>query len=123
MQVEDPMILCMTPCPKPRMTRSDKWQKRPAVMRYWAFCEELRIRLPRDYDLIDKHVHFILPMPSSWSEKKKVMMDGQPHTQRPDLSNLLKSLEDAHQAEDNTIHRYRSLSKAWGRAGAIILNK
>lgn len=113
--------LDLTPVPKPRMTRADKWKQRPCVLRYWAFCEELRLKLPRDFDLTGKDITFILPMPKSWSKKKKIEMDGMPHMQRPDLSNLLKALEDAHQAEDSTIYGYTGLWKLWGREGAIVI--
>jgi hypothetical protein len=27
-----------------RMTRADKWKQRPAVMRYRAFCDEVRLK-------------------------------------------------------------------------------
>jgi Holliday junction resolvase RusA-like endonuclease len=39
-------------------------------------------------------VNFYMPMPSSWSEKKKAKMDGKPHVFKPDFSNLLKFVED-----------------------------
>lgn len=32
----------LTPVPKPRMTKSDAWRKRPCVMRYWAFKDKVR---------------------------------------------------------------------------------
>lgn len=38
--IEYPIV----PVPKPRMTQRDKWQKRPAVMRYRAFCDEVRAK-------------------------------------------------------------------------------
>jgi hypothetical protein len=55
------------PIGKPRMTRSDKWKKRPEVMRYRAFCDEVRLRkltMPES----GAHVTFVLPMPASWSK-------------------------------------------------------
>lgn len=63
------MIYAITPMGKPRMTRSDKWKKRPEVLRYRAFCDEVRARgviLPESRS----HIIFILPMPQSWSKKK-----------------------------------------------------
>lgn len=33
-------------------------------------------------------------MPASWSQKKRAAMNGQPHTQRPDLDNIQKALLD-----------------------------
>lgn len=115
------MIYDITPCPKPRMTQRDKWSKRPAVMRYRAFADECRLKgvtLQSDDSVI-----FYYPMPKSWSEKKKKRMDHTPHTQRPDLSNLLKALEDAVCEEDSHIHRYLLLQKVWARTGAIEISR
>lgn len=110
----------ITPCPKPRMTQRDHWQKRPAVMRYRAFCDECRLRgvaLPEQ----GAGVTFILPMPKSWSEKKKRMMNGVAHKQKPDITNLLKALEDALYGDDSAIWHYEGLCKRWGREGRIII--
>lgn len=77
----------ITPVGKPRMTRADKWKQRPPVMRYRMFCDEARlhgIRVPEN----GAHITFVLPMPKSWSKKKRAAMDGQPHQQKPDLDNL-----------------------------------
>lgn len=66
------------PMGKPRMTRADKWKKRPEVMRYRAFCDHVRllgIYMPES----NSHVTFVLPMPNSWSKKKRAEMNGQPH--------------------------------------------
>ena len=35
----------ITPTPKPRMTKSDRWESRPCVNRYWSFKEELNLIL------------------------------------------------------------------------------
>ncbi len=58
----------ITPMGKPRMTRADKWKKRPEVLRYRAFCDEVRLQgveLPES----GSHVTFILPMPASWGKR------------------------------------------------------
>ncbi len=107
------------PVAKPRMTRSDKWKKRPCVMRYRNFCDQVRfagITLP-DFGY---HVIFVLPMPKSWSEKKKKAMDGQRHQQVPDKDNLEKGLLDCLFKDDSHIWDGR-VSKIWGREGQIII--
>lgn len=107
------------PCPAPRMTQSDKWNKRPCVMRYFAFrdeCKLLKVKLP-----VKAHITFIMPMPKSWSGKKKDREDGQPHTCKPDLDNLLKALLDALYADDGHIHDIR-VNKIWGFEGAILVD-
>jgi Holliday junction resolvase RusA-like endonuclease len=60
-------------------------------------------------------------MPKSWSKKKRERMDGQPHRQRPDLSNLIKALEDSLYEDDSKIWQYRGLEKRWGETGQIII--
>ena len=111
----------ITPMAKPRMTRSDAWRNppRPIVARYWKFkswCVLEKVALP----CYGSHVTFVLPMPDSWSEKKKKQFDGQPHTQSVDLDNLLKGLCDAIYGNDSVIYDIH-VTKRWGREGKIII--
>jgi Holliday junction resolvase RusA-like endonuclease len=119
------MILDIDPCAKPRMTRSDKWKKRPAVLKYRAFCDllnwTLHVNHLDDLDLNSKHIIFIISMPKSWSKKKKASMASEPHTQKPDLDNLLKALFDAIYGDDSHIHTIHA-SKMWGWHGAIHID-
>ncbi len=105
------------PVPKPRMTQSDKWKKRPAVVKYWSFVDEVQHRC------VELHagdsIIFTMPMPKSWSAKKKREMVGTPHLFRPDLSNLLKALEDAVHQEDSMLWWYKDIKKVWGVTGTI----
>lgn len=116
------MIYEITPVPKPRMTRSDKWKTRPCVMRYRSFadkCRLLDIKLPeRGAEII-----FYMPMPKSWSKKKQAMMVGKPHRQRPDISNLVKAIEDALYSDDSTIWNYKGLTKLWSDKGRISIKE
>ncbi len=108
----------INPIPKPRQTRSDVWKKRPCVMRYRAFADQVRfakIKLPES----GANVQFFIAMPDSWSEKKKAQYNNTRHQQRPDLSNLLKALEDAVHGEDSHIWHYSSVCKLWAYEGAI----
>ncbi|MDU3478938.1 MAG: RusA family crossover junction endodeoxyribonuclease [Citrobacter sp.] len=84
----------ITPMGKPRMTRADKWKKRPEVLRYRAFCDEVRLQ---GVELRESgsHVTFILPMPASWSKKKRAELNGKPHQAKPDFDNMMKALMDA----------------------------
>lgn len=112
----------IAPMGAPRMTRADAWKKRPIVERYHAYRDELRLRLGNNYVVPPcLHIVFIIPMPSSWSEKKKCEMDGQPHTQKPDFDNLVKGFTDAF-GEDSYIWNAR-IVKLWGRKGAIEIEK
>lgn len=95
---EGPLHIEVTPMGKPRMTRRDVWAKRPVVVAYRAYGDELRLRLP-GYELPPSlDIIFHLPMPPSWSAKKRQEMAGKPHQQKPDIDNLLKAFMD-HLAE------------------------
>ena len=119
------ITLNIVPVAKPRMTQSDKWKKRKPVVKYWKYKEDLKLLcfLCRWKPQEDLDIKFILPMPTSWSEKKRVEMDGQPHKSRPDLDNLVKAFEDALLIEDSHVHTYTNITKTWGRNGSIILRR
>ncbi len=107
------------PIPKPRMTRSDKWKKRKCVMRYWGYKDMVRglkIILPE----CGCYIIFYLPMPKSWSKKKKVENTGKAHKQTPDLDNLLKALFDALFENDSHIWSYKA-TKLWNYEGSIVI--
>lgn len=110
----------ITPVPKPRMTQKDRWAKRPAVLRYRAFCDEVRLRgvsIPES----GAHVTFVLPMPRSWSKEKRAEMEGRPHQQKPDVDNCTKALLDALFEEDSGIWDLRT-TKLWGSEGKIVVS-
>lgn len=115
------MLYKITPVPKPRQTRSDKWKKRACVERYRAFKDEIRAKgLRIDGDTVD--VVFGLPMPKSWSKKKHVAMCGMPHQNVPDIDNLAKSLLDATNTDDKRIWKLKAC-KYWSETGFIMLNE
>lgn len=112
------MVISITPLAKPRMTRSDKWNRRLVVMRYRAYGDELRLRLP-NYALPDEFkVTFNIPIPTSWSTKKRESMKGQPHTIRPDIDNLTKALMD-HLAKEDSYIWHVDAKKVWSEKGSI----
>jgi len=107
------------PVPKPRMTKRDKWLSppRPAVSRYWSFKDrvrELGISVPES----GSHLTFFLPMPKSWTKKKKALMDGCPHQQTPDKDNLEKALLDAIYDQDCHVWDSR-VTKRWSSEPGI----
>ncbi len=108
------------PVPKPRQSIRDKWSPSKSTLRYRLFADELRYQaMDMKFVLPDSFaVEFIIPMPKSWSIRQKSLMNGRPHKQTPDLSNLLKSLEDALRKEDKEIWDVHA-SKRWGETGLI----
>lgn len=111
-------IYNITPVPAPRMTRSDKWKKRPVVLKHFAFRDECKLK--KITVKSGDSIIFVLPMPKSWSKKKKAEYDSKPHEQKPDLDNLCKSLLDAIYEDDSHIHTL-NLKKIWGYDGKIII--
>jgi len=65
---------------------------------------------------------FVLPMPKSWKEARRMEYDGKAHQSRPDLSNLVKAFEDALCPSDEVIHTYRNVRKVWGKSGQIVIH-
>ena len=64
------------------------------------------------------HVIFYIPMPTSWSKRKKEELDTMPHQQKPDIDNLQKALLDAVFEDDCHVWRVFA-EKRWSRTGAI----
>lgn len=107
-------------CPKPRMTQRDKWQERPSVVRYRAFCDLARLSAPSDLpqnpDLVKLRIQ--IEVPKSWSKKKKQKMIGTPHRVKPDWDNLAKAVCDALWSEDSGIYK-AEVEKIWGETSQI----
>ena len=111
------MLIKIDPIAKPRMTRADKWNKRECVLRYRAFCDELRLKHRGAFpDAVV--MNFTLPMPASWSEKKKTTYAGRDHTCKPDIDNLIKAVMDALLLDDAAVWAVCAF-KYWGREGSI----
>lgn len=85
-------------------------------MRYRAFADECRAK---GVSVVNgATVIFYLPMPKSWSKKKKESMIGKGHQQKPDVDNLLKAVMDAVLKEDCRIYDIHS-KKFWAEKGGI----
>lgn len=113
----------VTPVPKPRMTQSDRWKKRPAVVRYYQYKDDLVFEaLAQGFVLSDEvELDFYLPMPKSWSKKKQAEMDGKPHQAKPDIDNMAKAVMDALLDEDSHVWSLRA-RKFWATKGSVIIN-
>jgi hypothetical protein len=122
--VNTPMLLTLyqiAPVPAPRMTRADAWKKRPVVVQYHAFqsalCSEVMLDVLHDrIKLRDLFSHvgirFYVPMPPSWSKKKRALMAGAPHEAKPDNDNFLKAFFDSLFEQDSCAWDARS-QKRW----------
>ena len=91
-------VFKVAPMPKPRMTRADRWKKRPIVEKYWAYKDAIREEQgPFRFPHSGASVVFYMPIPKSWSKKKKAAALDSPHqkVKSCDIDNLLKALWDA----------------------------
>jgi len=105
---------------KPRMVRSDRWAKRPCVLRYWEFSDRL-INQAREFVLGNSFdVVFYIAMSKSWSKKKKKEKLYTVHDQKPDTSNMLKSIEDILMKDDSCIW-HPSPYKFWAEESSIYI--
>lgn len=65
-----------------------------------------------EFPVSNAYFKFYLPMPKSWSARKKRLHSFEPHQQVPDASNLHKAIEDACSKKDRCNWDYRA-SKFW----------
>ena len=101
------------PIAKPRMTRSDKWKKRPCVVKYREYKDRIRDAvkdIPDDIDMV--HILCFFELPKSWSQNKKTELMGTAHRQRPDCDNVLKGVLDALLQDDSGVYDAR-VQKYW----------
>jgi Holliday junction resolvase RusA-like endonuclease len=102
------------PMGKPRMTQRDKWAKRPVVLRYRAFADHARASAPIDLPPFPESVSWTayLPLPDSWSQKKKGAHAGRLHQSKPDRDNIDKAILDALWESDSCI-AHGVVEKRW----------
>jgi Holliday junction resolvase RusA-like endonuclease len=116
-----------------RMTKSDTWKTNPnhpdpakrqrkVVQEYFNFknsllwqAKSLQFELKTHLDVL-----FLIPMPNTWSKKKKEQMNGLPHKQKPDTDNLTKSVKDALKKDDSDVW-WEKAEKRWAYKGSIII--
>lgn len=118
-----------------RMTQSDRWKTNPnhadprrrqrkSVSQYFSFknlmvlqSKEMNFELDEYLDAV-----YFIPMPNSWSNKKKEQMNGMPCKSKPDTDNITKAVKDALLKDDSEIWWERA-EKRWAYKGSIILFK
>jgi Holliday junction resolvase RusA-like endonuclease len=111
------------PMGKPRMTQRDKWKQRDVVLRYYAFKDAVNLYAnSQNFKLVNGLAYtYVIPMPKSWSKKKRAEFNGRPHQQKPDIDNLEKALFDSLLKDDSVIWYTKDRMKVWGEEGKIII--
>jgi Holliday junction resolvase RusA-like endonuclease len=116
-----------------RMTQSDRWKLNPnhkdplkrqreVVTRYFEFKDkikaqstEMKFKLSGVLEIV-----FLVPMPFTWSEKKKVKHNKQPVKTRPDIDNYVKAFMDALEFEDGFVWKIIA-EKRYAFKGSILV--
>lgn len=105
------------PIGKPRMTQRDVWMKRPCVVQYYQFKDAIR-KAAKDagYDesmvILQIRLIAFIAIPKSWSKRRVSAVAGRAHDQKPDISNILKAVEDSLTDDDSKIF-YVDAEKYW----------
>ena len=109
------------PVTAPRQSQSSRWKPTPHIQRYRCYRDELRIRCnAAKFTLSDQiEMIFYLPMPKSWSKRRKLQMDNQPaKSNSKDIDNLAKAVMDALLPQDRHVWRIVA-SKFWAYSGGV----
>jgi len=120
--VDKELVININPIGKPRMSRSDRWKKRPCVVRYFAYSNKIKevMKLQNFEPANELIMTFHIEMPKSWSKKKKAKMLGEPHQQKSDIDNIVKGCLDSILKKDETVWKI-SASKRWSVTPKIII--
>lgn len=95
-----------SPVPKPRMTRSDVWRKppRPSVARWYEFKDLFSIAAREAGIYPGDEIHELY-VRIHLKPRGRGRARGGWHIEKPDLSNVLKAIEDALTDNDEMIYR------------------
>ena len=116
-----------------RMTQSDKWktnpfhidpkkQQRKSVTKYFEFKNKIQAQsLEMNYQLQNiLDIVFLVPMPFTWSEKKKVKNNKKPCKVRPDIDNYVKAFMDAFAIDDAFVWKIIA-EKRYSFKGSVLV--
>ena len=94
------------------------------VLKWRAWADEIRLACAYEEFVPGNELvmEFYIPIPKSWSKKKKAEHLGKPHRMatRNDLDNLIKAVMDALIKDDGCVH-YLKAEKFWSEEGKIKL--
>ena len=126
-------VFDITPMGAVRMSQSDRWKTNPnhadpnkrqrvEVSRYFHFKDLVRSQA-KAMNFVQGctlEIVFCVPMPTSWSKKKREAMNKLPVKTRPDIDNYVKAFLDAMLIEDGHIWSIKA-EKRYAFFGSIIV--
>ena len=103
-----------------RMTQRDHW--RPAAQRYFDSRTLLQqLAMINRYSVGNElFATFCIPMPGSWTNKKKALMNETYCQSKPDIDNITKWWLDCLCEEDKHVCRI-CCNKIWSEKGSVII--
>jgi Holliday junction resolvase RusA-like endonuclease len=123
------------PTSAPRMSQSDRWKTNPnhpdpkkrqreVVTKYFAYKDTLRWQAKQmNYEFKNYlDIVFIVPIPDSFSEKKKQRLNGTPVKTKPDIDNYVKAFMDSLKSEDGDVWFIKAI-KVYGFKGSVLVYK
>lgn len=112
-------IIYGVPIGKPRMTRADRWKKRPCVMRYRVWADLARQVVYGDLAMKARLLAPTEIVVMAYFEPPKGKRRLGPHTQKPDGDNILKAVCDALFQNDEMIYK-KTVEKYWTNGKARV---
>lgn len=123
----------IVPMGAPRMSSSDRWRTNPnhedinkrqreIVTKYFRYKDNLNLQANKMNFTLGKFLDavFIIPMPDSWSKKKKEQHNKTLCEVKPDTDNIIKGICDTFRKNDSDISK-KHAEKRWGYVGSIII--
>ena len=113
-----------TPLGKPRMTRRDKWKKRPCVMRYRAWADTVRAAagaVPPAMRVQRLSWVATFEPPKSWSKLKRNDAIGNAHCVKPDRDNIDKAVLDILYPRGDQAISCGTIEKRWGWVASLVI--
>ena len=117
--------LLIDPVAAPRQSQRDKWKPSKPTKKFRAFRDYVYYttrKAPPAAKVTGIDLTFLVPMPKSWTMKKKKEKVGTWHRQTPDIDNLIKAVLDSVYPDGDAEIPAVKARKAWtGGSGVIHL--
>jgi len=100
----------------PHCLSQENLSRKRRLERYNDYKDDLRTLAKKarfEMPVAGMALYFYFPMPKSWSVKKKVILKGQYHLQKPDIDNLEKGFFDSLVITDEKVAQLSGHGKFW----------
>jgi len=122
-QANNWIFIKVDPVTAPRQSQRSRWKPTLHELKYRAYRDELKLKFrAAQFQLADQvEMIFYLPMPKSWSKRRKKELDNKPARTSPkDTDNLAKAVLDAIFKDDRHVWRLVA-TKYWSYDGGVMV--